>query len=196
MNTICTDINDMNRYEQICVCPYQLIFLQFIWSDMDQYARIETAQVFARVCCFFTANCCTYSYNEACRCKQCILRFKCRQYLCISVYMCPYLCISVDLPNNGMVSVCSLKVLSLLNQTYGWARVRDLCQRSGRIRTWRVRSLHVSVRVRACICAILLDWAGLSWILLDWAELSRILLDWAGSSDSPSHRVRSPGAGR
>ena len=30
INKICTDINDINRYEQICVCPYQLIFLQFI----------------------------------------------------------------------------------------------------------------------------------------------------------------------
>jgi hypothetical protein len=30
INKICTDVNDMNRYEQICVCPYMLIFLQFI----------------------------------------------------------------------------------------------------------------------------------------------------------------------
>ena len=40
INKICTDVNDMNRYEQICVCPYMLIFLQFIWSDMDYAVHI------------------------------------------------------------------------------------------------------------------------------------------------------------
>jgi hypothetical protein len=40
LNRICTDINDMNRYEQICVCLYLLIFLQFIWSDKVHHKDI------------------------------------------------------------------------------------------------------------------------------------------------------------
>ena len=40
INKICTDINDMNRYEQICVRPYMLIFLQFICTDMDYAVHI------------------------------------------------------------------------------------------------------------------------------------------------------------
>ena len=40
INKICTDINDMNRYEQICVRPYMLIFLQFICTEMDYVVHI------------------------------------------------------------------------------------------------------------------------------------------------------------
>ena len=103
---------------------------------MDQYARIETAKVFACVYCFLTADCCTGSYNEACFCKQCfrVLYFilVCRSYLCISAYMWLYLYISVYIrehlniwseSNNGFKlktrtrSGCSSKVLSLLSNT-------------------------------------------------------------------------------
>ena len=65
-------MNDMNRYEQICVCPYQLIFLHFIWSDFMRYG-------------FFAINIC------ACLC---ICVHICA-YLCIIyVHFCAYLCIS------------------------------------------------------------------------------------------------------
>ena len=40
INKICTDINDMSRYEQICVRPYMLIFLQFICTEMDYAVHI------------------------------------------------------------------------------------------------------------------------------------------------------------
>ena len=57
LNKICTDINDMNRYEQICVCSYQLIFLQFMLSDGS--AKMHLAFICRRYLCT-SVNICLY----------------------------------------------------------------------------------------------------------------------------------------
>ena len=57
LNKIYTDINDMNRYEQICLCSYQLIFLQFMQADGS--AKMHLAFICRRYLCT-SVNICLY----------------------------------------------------------------------------------------------------------------------------------------
>ena len=62
INKICTDINDINRYEQICVRPYQLIFLLFLRSDMNYAVHIcAYLCVSVHICAFLCIYMCIKS---------------------------------------------------------------------------------------------------------------------------------------
>ena len=57
IDKIYTDMNDIDRYKQICVCLYLLIFLQFIWSDRGPYLCISV-----HICSYLCIYCYICSY--------------------------------------------------------------------------------------------------------------------------------------
>ena len=65
INKICTDINDMSRYEQICVRPYMLIFLQFICTEMDYAVHIcAYLCISVHICAYLCISNSTYIWLE------------------------------------------------------------------------------------------------------------------------------------
>ena len=59
------DINNMNRYEQICVRPYMLISLQFICTDMDYVVHIcAYLCISVHICAYLCISNSTYIWLE------------------------------------------------------------------------------------------------------------------------------------
>ena len=88
LNKIYTFINDMNKYEQTCLCSYQLLFLQFMLSDGS--AKMHLAFICRRYLCI-SVNICLY--------------------LGISVFIISaYVCIDSSHPKSGSVWPASVPV--------------------------------------------------------------------------------------
>ena len=104
----------MNRYEQICVCPYQLIFLHFIWSDIMSltWDMDFLPSISVHICAYksISVHICVYVYIQT--------LVSISVHMCVSVYIaniCQYLSISVHMyiSVHMFVSVCNSLYLSI-----------------------------------------------------------------------------------